>query len=56
VVFLCAALLDRPTGRLTIYYDVADTVVCLAHGYMPEIVDLIESHGRGQPFMRRAGL
>ena len=39
VVFPCAALLDRPTGRLTIYYGGADTVVCLAHGYISEIVD-----------------
>jgi len=43
VVFPCAALLDRPTGRLTIYYGGADTVVCLAHGYLPEVVDFVRS-------------
>ncbi len=43
VVFPCAALLDRPTGRLTIYYGGADTVVCLAHGFLPEILDFVKS-------------
>ena len=38
VVFPCAALLDRPTGRLTIYYGGADTVVCLAHGYVSDVI------------------
>jgi beta-1,4-mannooligosaccharide/beta-1,4-mannosyl-N-acetylglucosamine phosphorylase len=43
VVFPCAALLDRPTGRLTIYYGGADTVVCLAHGYLAEVIDFVKS-------------
>jgi beta-1,4-mannooligosaccharide/beta-1,4-mannosyl-N-acetylglucosamine phosphorylase len=43
VVFPCAALLDGPTGRLTIYYGGADTVVCLAHGYLPEIIDFVKT-------------
>ncbi len=38
VVFPCAALLDRPTDRMTIYYGGADTVVCMAHGHLSEIV------------------
>lgn len=38
VVFPCAALLDRPTGRVSIYYGAADTVTCLAHGYLSEIL------------------
>ena len=38
VVFPCAALVDRPTDRLTIYYGAADTVTCMAHGYLSEIV------------------
>ena len=38
VVFPCAALVDRPTDRVTIYYGAADTVVCLAHGYLSELV------------------
>jgi beta-1,4-mannooligosaccharide/beta-1,4-mannosyl-N-acetylglucosamine phosphorylase len=42
VAFPCAALLDRPTGRLTIYYGAADTVVCLAHGFLPDILDFVK--------------
>ena len=45
VVFPCAALLDRPTGRLTVYYGGADTVVCLAHGYIDEILDFVKARG-----------
>ena len=44
VVFPCAALLDKPTGRLTIYYGGADTVVCLAHGYISDVI----AHARRQ--------
>jgi len=36
VVFPCAALTDG--DRVTIYYGAADTVTCLAHGYIPEII------------------
>jgi beta-1,4-mannooligosaccharide/beta-1,4-mannosyl-N-acetylglucosamine phosphorylase len=43
VVFPCAALLDTPTGRLTIYYGGADTVVCLAHGYLSEVIDFVKA-------------
>jgi beta-1,4-mannooligosaccharide/beta-1,4-mannosyl-N-acetylglucosamine phosphorylase len=43
VVFPCAALVDGATGRLTVYYGAADTVVCLAHGYVSEIVDFVKS-------------
>jgi beta-1,4-mannooligosaccharide/beta-1,4-mannosyl-N-acetylglucosamine phosphorylase len=39
VVFPCAALTDG--DRITIYYGAADTVTCLAHGYIPEILDFI---------------
>jgi beta-1,4-mannooligosaccharide/beta-1,4-mannosyl-N-acetylglucosamine phosphorylase len=41
VVFPCAALVDRPTDRLTIYYGGADTVVCLAHGFLSEVVEAV---------------
>jgi beta-1,4-mannooligosaccharide/beta-1,4-mannosyl-N-acetylglucosamine phosphorylase len=43
VVFPCAALVDGPTGRVTIYYGAADTVTCLAHGYLPEIIDFVKT-------------
>ncbi len=46
VAFPCAALLDRPTGRLTIYYGGADTVVCMAHGYLSEILEYVLAEGR----------
>ena len=36
VVFPCAALTDG--DRITIYYGAADTVTCLAHGYISEIM------------------
>jgi beta-1,4-mannooligosaccharide/beta-1,4-mannosyl-N-acetylglucosamine phosphorylase len=38
VVFPCAALVDRDNDRLTIYYGAADTVVCLAHGRLSEVL------------------
>lgn len=41
VVFPCAALVDG--DRITIYYGAADTVTCLAHGRISEILDAIRS-------------
>ena len=41
VVFPCAALVDRELDRLSIYYGAADTVVCLAHGHLSEIVTFV---------------
>jgi beta-1,4-mannooligosaccharide/beta-1,4-mannosyl-N-acetylglucosamine phosphorylase len=38
VVFPCAALVDHEADRLTIYYGAADTVTCLAHGHLSEIL------------------
>jgi beta-1,4-mannooligosaccharide/beta-1,4-mannosyl-N-acetylglucosamine phosphorylase len=38
VVFPCAALVDRDGDRLTVYYGGADTVVCLAHGHLSEVL------------------
>ncbi len=43
VVFPCAALVDRRPDRLTIYYGGADTVVCLAHGYLSDVLDFVRS-------------
>ncbi|MCX7795501.1 MAG: glycoside hydrolase family 130 protein [bacterium] len=45
VVFPCAALCDSQTGRIAIYYGGADTVVCLAFGYIDEIIDFLKSDG-----------
>jgi beta-1,4-mannooligosaccharide/beta-1,4-mannosyl-N-acetylglucosamine phosphorylase len=44
VVFPCAALHDRPTGRLAIYYGAADTVTALAFAYLPELVDFVRAN------------
>jgi beta-1,4-mannooligosaccharide/beta-1,4-mannosyl-N-acetylglucosamine phosphorylase len=38
VVFPCAALVDVDSDRITIYYGAADTVTCLAHGYLSEVI------------------
>jgi beta-1,4-mannooligosaccharide/beta-1,4-mannosyl-N-acetylglucosamine phosphorylase len=43
VVFPSAALVDRETDRMTIYYGAADTVVCLAHGHLSEIVEFVRA-------------
>jgi len=43
VVFPCAALVDRDADRLSIYYGGADTVVCLAHGHLSEVLDFVRS-------------
>jgi len=43
VVFPCAALVDRELDRVSIYYGAADTVVCLAHGHLSEIVDFVRA-------------
>jgi beta-1,4-mannooligosaccharide/beta-1,4-mannosyl-N-acetylglucosamine phosphorylase len=43
VAFPCAALVDEPGDRLTIYYGGADTVVCMAHGYLSEVVEFVRS-------------
>ena len=38
VVFPCAALVDRDLDRVSVYYGAADTVTCLAHGHLSELV------------------
>ena len=43
VVFPCAALVDRAADRMTIYYGAADTVVCLAHCHLSEVMQYLES-------------
>lgn len=43
VVFPCAALVDREADCLTVYYGAADTVTCLAHGHLSEILDSLRS-------------
>jgi beta-1,4-mannooligosaccharide/beta-1,4-mannosyl-N-acetylglucosamine phosphorylase len=43
VVFPCAALVDHELDRLSIYYGAADTVVCLAHACLSELLDAVRS-------------
>jgi len=43
VVFPCAALVDQPNDRLTVYYGGADTVVCMAHGHLSELLQFVRS-------------
>ena len=43
VVFPCAALVDRDADRITIYYGGADTVVCIAHGHLSEVIRFAQS-------------
>jgi beta-1,4-mannooligosaccharide/beta-1,4-mannosyl-N-acetylglucosamine phosphorylase len=43
VVFPCAALVDESLDRLTVYYGAADTVVCLAHGHLSEVLESVRS-------------
>ncbi len=43
-VFPCAALVDSETNRMAVYYGGADTVVCLAFGYLHEIIAFVKSN------------
>jgi beta-1,4-mannooligosaccharide/beta-1,4-mannosyl-N-acetylglucosamine phosphorylase len=43
VFFPCAALVDQAADRLTIYYGGADTVVCMAHGFLSEVIEFVRS-------------
>jgi beta-1,4-mannooligosaccharide/beta-1,4-mannosyl-N-acetylglucosamine phosphorylase len=43
VVFPCAALVDAPSDRVTIYYGGADTVVCMAHAHLTELLEFVRS-------------
>jgi beta-1,4-mannooligosaccharide/beta-1,4-mannosyl-N-acetylglucosamine phosphorylase len=42
VVFPCAALVDD-ADRVSVYYGAADTVVCLAHGHVSEILEAVRA-------------
>ena len=44
VVFPCAALTDADTGRMTIYYGAADTVVAVAFSQVDEMVKYIKDN------------
>ncbi|MFA9477378.1 glycoside hydrolase family 130 protein [Phycisphaerales bacterium AB-hyl4] len=44
VVFPCAALHDKGTGRLAIYYGAADTVTALAFAHLGELVQFVKDN------------
>jgi beta-1,4-mannooligosaccharide/beta-1,4-mannosyl-N-acetylglucosamine phosphorylase len=44
VVFPCAALSDSDTGKISIYYGAADTVVGLAFTYVDELIDFVKKN------------
>ncbi len=46
VAFPCAALADAPTGRIAVYYGGADTVTCLAFGYVDELIDFVKHNSK----------
>lgn len=46
VAFPCAMLADADTGRLAIYYGGADTVTCLAFGYVDEIIAFVKVNSK----------
>ncbi len=43
VVFPCAALYDKPTGRIAVYYGAADTVTCLAFCKLNEVLEFLKA-------------
>ena len=43
VVFPCAALVDPAADRVTVYYGGADTVVCLAHAHLSELLAFVRT-------------
>lgn len=44
VVFPCAALCDADTGRITIYYGAADTVVGMAHTTVDDLIEFAKKN------------
>lgn len=44
VVFPCAALCDSDTGRITIYYGAADTVVALAYTTADDLIKFVKEN------------
>ena len=44
VVFPCALLVDQDTGRITMYYGCADTVVGMAFTTLDELIRFTKEH------------
>ena len=43
VVFPCAAIVDD-SGKITLYYGGADTVLCVAYAQLDELIDFTKKH------------
>ena len=46
VVFPCAALYDKPTGRIAVYYGCADTVTGVAFTDLNPLLEFIKTHSK----------
>lgn len=44
VVFPCAALHDRASDRLAVYYGAADTSCCVAYAHLSELVEFVKKN------------
>jgi beta-1,4-mannooligosaccharide/beta-1,4-mannosyl-N-acetylglucosamine phosphorylase len=44
VIFPCASIEEEETGKLVLYYGAADTSVCIAFGYIHEIISFIKKN------------
>jgi beta-1,4-mannooligosaccharide/beta-1,4-mannosyl-N-acetylglucosamine phosphorylase len=53
VAFPCAALVDGASGKLALYYGAADTVTCLAYGYVQEIVSWVKENAIPEKYLNR---
>jgi beta-1,4-mannooligosaccharide/beta-1,4-mannosyl-N-acetylglucosamine phosphorylase len=46
VVFPCAAVYDRPTGRIAVYYGAADSCCCIAYTTMDELLSFLKENSQ----------
>ena len=46
VTFPCAALYDKPTGRIAVYYGCADTVTGIAFTELKPLLEFIKAHSK----------
>ncbi|NMB61816.1 MAG: glycosidase [Chloroflexi bacterium] len=56
VAFPGAALVDGDSGRIAIYYGGADTVICVAFGYIHEIIDFVKANPSKVDIFRQYGM
>lgn len=56
VCFPCAALLDKDSGRIALYYGAADTNLALAFGNIDEIIDFIIAHDERDESDKESGI